>query len=34
VAYDYGYGNCAWLYHQAVITGSPYWWQRYNAFIY
>jgi hypothetical protein len=21
-----GYGNCAWLRRQAIITGSPYWW--------
>jgi len=20
-----GYGNCAWLWRQAIITGSPYW---------
>jgi hypothetical protein len=26
----YGYGDCAWLRRQAVITGSPYWWQRYQ----
>jgi hypothetical protein len=33
-AYGYGYGNCAWLRRQALITGSPYWWQRYNACAY
>ena len=22
--YAYGYGNCAWLRRQAIITGSPY----------
>jgi len=28
--YSYGYGGgCAWLYAQAVATGSGYWWQRY-----
>jgi len=27
--YDYGY-NCWWLRRKAVITGSPYWWRRYN----
>ena len=30
----YGYGGCAWLRQQALITGSPYWWQRYNSCIY
>jgi hypothetical protein len=30
--YDYGYGGgCGWLYRRAVVTGSPYWWNRYNA---
>ena len=25
------YGNdCYWLRRQASITGSPYWWRRYN----
>jgi hypothetical protein len=30
---DYtAYGNdCYWLRRQAIITGSPYWWDRYNA---
>jgi len=30
--YDYGY-DCSWLRRQARITGSPYWWSRYNACI-
>ncbi|HEY7688688.1 MAG TPA: hypothetical protein VH835_08350 [Dongiaceae bacterium] len=30
----YGYGDCGWLRRQAVITGSPYWWQRYQDCIY
>ena len=31
---DWGYGeNCAWLRRQALTTGSPYWWSRYNACI-
>ena len=25
--------NCAWLRRQALATGSPYWWSRYNACI-
>ena len=26
------YGDdCYWLRRQAIITGSPYWWDRYNA---
>jgi len=29
------YGNydesCGWLRRQAIATGSPYWWSRYNA---
>ena len=28
---SYGYGGCAWLRRQAVITGSPYWWDRYYS---
>ncbi len=28
--YDNGY-SCGWLYRQAVLTGSPYWWRRYYA---
>ena len=28
----YSYGDdCWWLLRQAGITGSPYWWSRYNA---
>jgi len=27
--YDYGY-DCWWLRRQAVITGSPNWWRRYE----
>jgi len=26
----YGYGNCYWLKRRAIITGSPYWWSRYE----
>jgi hypothetical protein len=27
----YSYGDdCYWLRRQAIITGSPYWWHRYN----
>ena len=33
-AYAYGYGNCAWLRQQALITGSQYWWSRYYDCIY
>ena len=33
----YGYtaygDDCYWLRRQAIITGSPYWWDRYNACI-
>jgi hypothetical protein len=28
------YGNCAWLRRQAVVTGSPYWWRRYQECLY
>lgn len=29
-AYNYGYSDsCAWLYRRAVVTGDPYWWDRY-----
>ena len=30
--YDYGYygGGCSWLYSNAIATGSPYWWNRYQ----
>ena len=24
--YGYGYGGCGWLYNEALVTGSPYWW--------
>lgn len=30
--YTYG-GDCYWLRQQAIITGSPYWWNRYNLCI-
>jgi hypothetical protein len=30
-AYGYGYGGCRWLYRNAVVTGDPYWWDRYYA---
>jgi len=33
-AYNYGYGGCAWLRQQALITGSAYWWNRYYSCIY
>ena len=28
----YGYygGGCGWPYRNAVVTGSPYWWNRYQ----
>jgi hypothetical protein len=29
--YGYGYSGCGWLHRQAIVTGSPYWWQRYEA---
>ena len=29
--YYYGGGDCYWLQRQAAITGSPYWWNRYQA---
>ena len=28
---DYGYDDCYWLRRQAIITGSPVWWNRYYA---
>ena len=28
-SYAYG-GGCAWLRYRALVTGSPYWWQRYR----
>jgi len=31
-AYGYPYvGDCYWLKRQALFTGSPYWWERYEA---
>jgi hypothetical protein len=31
----YAYGDdCYWLLQRARATGSPYWWDRYNACIY
>jgi hypothetical protein len=30
-AYSYSYGNCYWLRERAIVTGSSYWWQRYEA---
>jgi hypothetical protein len=27
---SYAYNDCWWLRRQALITGSPYWWSRYN----
>jgi hypothetical protein len=32
-AYNSGY-SCSWLRRQAIITGSPYWWQRYQECLY
>ena len=32
--YGYGYGGCYWLRRNALATGSPYWWSRYNACVY
>ena len=29
--YYYNDGGCGYLYENAVITGSPYWWDRYYA---
>jgi hypothetical protein len=29
-----GYGDCGWLRRQAIITGSPYWWNRYQECLY
>ena len=29
---DYYYGGgCGWLHRKAVVTGSPYWWSRYET---
>ena len=30
-AYYYNYGGCYWLRRRALETGSPYWWNRYEA---
>ncbi|HET9935738.1 MAG TPA: hypothetical protein VFQ29_04675 [Methyloceanibacter sp.] len=31
----YAYGDdCWWLLRRAQATGSPYWWDRYNACVY
>jgi uncharacterized membrane protein len=31
----YYYGNsCSWLRHRALVTGSPYWWSRYQDCLY
>jgi hypothetical protein len=31
----YGYGDgCYWLRRNALDSGSPYWWNRYNACVY
>ena len=27
----YAYGDCSWLLRRAEVTGSPYWWNRYDA---
>lgn len=32
--YGYGYGGCGWLYRRAVVTGNPYWWDRYYTCAY
>ena len=29
-----GYGDCGWLRREAIITGSPYWWRRYQECLY
>jgi hypothetical protein len=29
--YSYYGDECGWLYRRAQATGSPYWWQRYEA---
>ena len=28
--YNYGYGDCEWLRDRALLSGSSYWWRRYN----
>ena len=31
----YYYANsCSWLRHRALVTGSPYWWSRYQDCLY
>jgi hypothetical protein len=30
----YAYGDCHWLHREAIITGSPYWWHRYEVCLY
>jgi hypothetical protein len=30
----YAGNDCYWLQRQAIVTGSPYWWDRYNACLY
>ena len=30
----YGYNDCGWLRRQAIVTGSPYWWRRYQDCLY
>lgn len=27
----YAYGSCNYYYERAMATGSPYWWDRYEA---
>ncbi len=38
VPFAYGYysysDGCSWLRQRAALTGSPYWWNRYNACLY
>jgi hypothetical protein len=32
LVYGYGvYAGCGWLYEQAIATGDPYWWERYET---
>lgn len=28
--YGYGYGGCGWLKRRAILSGSSYWWSRYQ----
>ncbi len=30
-AYSYSGGGCYWLKERAIVTGSSYWWRRYDA---